>query len=181
MRPSARFAILDAAFRLAGRDSGAAPITYEATAREAGITKGGVLYHFPTREDLVLAVTEYVARRCEAAMQELIEVPLTQASPVERIRAYVRVAAGDRLTRADLAVYAEALGDPVFGTPWDEILGPWLSVDEVTDPHQRARLRTARYAADGLWLAEAIGSHDAPTAADRAELLALIETLLESS
>lgn len=181
MRPSARSAILDAAFRLVGQDSGAAPITYESTAREAGLTKGGVLYHFPTREDLVLAVTEYVARRCVAAMEELAEVPLAEASATQRIRAYVQVAVGDRLTRADLAVYAEALADPALGAPWDRVLGPWLTVDDVQNPRQRARLRAARYAADGLWLSEALESSDAPTGTDRTDLLLVIDALLETS
>ena len=72
MRPSSRDAILDAAFRLAGHDGGALPITFDAVATEAGVTKGGVLYHFPTRAELVRAVTRYVAQRVEAAMADQV-------------------------------------------------------------------------------------------------------------
>lgn len=173
MRPSSRTAILDAAFRLAGRDEGAVEITFEATAKEAGVTKGGVLYHFPTRQDLVLAVVEYVALRVEETMLASLGKPFEQATPAERIRAYVGAVDAGRLTRADLAVYAEGIANPAFCVPWENILGRWLSLDDVKDPAERARLRTAHLAADGLWISEATGVF-AP-AADRA---ATIEQLL---
>lgn len=177
MRPSSRTAILDAAFRLAGRDDGAVEITFEATAREAGVTKGGVLYHFPTRQDLVLAVVEYVALRLEETMLASLGKPFEQATPAERVRAYVGAVDAGRLTRADLAVYAESLANPAFCVPWENVLGRWLSLEDVTDPAERARLRTAHLAADGLWIADATGvfSPVADRAATIGQLLALTE------
>ena len=88
MRPSSRTAILDAAFRLAGRDEGSVEITFDATAREAGVTKGGVLYHFPTRDDLVIAVGEYVAQRVDEAMLAKLGKPFEEATAADRVRAY---------------------------------------------------------------------------------------------
>ncbi len=157
MRPSSRTAILDAAFRLAGREDGAVEITFDATAKEAGVTKGGVLYHFPTRQDLVLAVVEYVALRVEEAMLASLGKPFEQATAAERVRAYISAVETGRMTRADLAVYSESLANPAFGAPWENVLGRWLTLDDVTDPAERARLRTAHLAADGLWIAEATG------------------------
>ncbi|WP_020390768.1 TetR/AcrR family transcriptional regulator [Kribbella catacumbae] len=177
MRPSSKTAILDAAFRLAGRDDGAVEITFEATAREAGVTKGGVLYHFPTRQHLVLAVVEYVALRLEETMLAGLGKPFEQATPAERVRAYVGAVEAGRLTRADLAVYAESLANPALCVPWEKVLGPWLSLEDVTDPVERARLRTAHLAADGLWIADATGvfSPVADRAATIGQLLALTE------
>ncbi|MTD12901.1 TetR family transcriptional regulator [Nakamurella sp. YIM 132087] len=155
MRPSSRTAILDAAFRLADHDDGALAVTFDAVAKEAGVTKGGVLYHFPTRNELIIAVTAYAAQRVVDAMAELLGAPLEQATPEHRIRAYITVVGRGRLTRADLAIFTESLSDPALAEPWESVLGPWISVDGIDDPVRRARLSTARLAADGLWMADA--------------------------
>jgi len=44
--------IIAAARRIVQRD-GVAHLTIEAVAREAGFSKGGVLYHFPTKDSLI--------------------------------------------------------------------------------------------------------------------------------
>ncbi|HZB75928.1 MAG TPA: TetR family transcriptional regulator, partial [Solirubrobacteraceae bacterium] len=44
-RPSRREALLDAAIRVIRRD-GAQKLTLDAVAAEAGVSKGGILYHF---------------------------------------------------------------------------------------------------------------------------------------
>ncbi|MEU0092426.1 TetR/AcrR family transcriptional regulator [Kribbella sp. NPDC006257] len=157
MRSSSRTAILDAAFRLAGHDGGSIEITFEATAKEAGVTKGGVLYHFPTRDHLVLGVVEYVAQRVDEAMLGQLGKPFEEATASERIRAYIRVVAAGRLTRADLAIFAESLANPALAAPWETALERWLALDKVTDRTIRARLRAAHLAADGLWIADATG------------------------
>ncbi|WP_369373132.1 TetR/AcrR family transcriptional regulator [Promicromonospora sp. Populi] len=178
MRPSSRNAILDAALRLAGHESGSIDITFEATAKEARVTKGGVQYHFHTRDELVLAVLERAAGRFHDAMLSLLDKPFDQTSPAERVRAYVLAIAAGCLSRADLAVYAEALTNPALAEPWEMLMTPWLNLDDVTDAGLRARLRAAHLAADGLWAADVTGIFS-PTD-DRealiAELLALTET-----
>jgi AcrR family transcriptional regulator len=177
MRPSSRTAILDAAFRLAGRDEGSVEITFDATAREAGVTKGGVLYHFPTRDELVIAVGEYVAQRVEEAMLEKLGKPFEEATAAERVSAYIAVVAAGRLTRADLAIYAECLANPALADPWESTLGRWLNLDDVPDQTERARLRAAHFAADGLWIADATGVF-APTASDRGAIVAELQELI---
>jgi AcrR family transcriptional regulator len=153
MRPSNRTAIIEAAHRVVARQGGA-DFSYETTATEAGLTKAGVLYHFPCREDLVLAVVEYVARTWEEAMLEALGVPFDEATPAQRMRAYVDVAAGDDVSRADFAVYADALCRPAHLGPWNEVFSRWLDL-EGCSTEVRARLTCARFAADGLWVAKA--------------------------
>jgi AcrR family transcriptional regulator len=171
VRPSNRTAIVEAAHRVAARQGGA-DFSYEATATEAGLTKAGVLYHFPTREDLVLAVVEYVAQSWEEAMLEALGRPLAEATPAQRIRAYVEVAAGDDVSRGDFAIYADALCRPAHLGPWNEVFSRWFGLEGCTT-HQRARLSCARFAADGLWVAKATGTMP-PTAE---EYDALVEHL----
>src|ERR1700712_2820431 len=174
MRPSNRAAIVEAAHRVAERQGGA-DISYETTATEAGLTKAGVLYHFPSREDLVLAVVEYVAHSWEAAMLEALGCPLDEATPAQRIGAYVEVAAGDDVSRADFAIYADALCRPAHVGPWNEVFSRWFDLDGCPAT-ERARLMCARFAADGLWVAKATGTMP-PTAEEYDALVAHLLSL----
>jgi len=156
MRPSNRTAIIEAAHRVAARQGGA-DFSYETTATEAGLTKAGVLYHFPTREDLVLAVVQHVAYSWEEAMLAALGRPFAEATPAQRIRAYVEVAAGDDVSRGDFAVYADAICRPAHVGPWNEVFSRWFDLQGCS-PAERARLSCARFAADGLWVAKATGT-----------------------
>ena len=51
-RPSRRAQLLDAAVAVIRRD-GAAALTLDAVAAEAGVSKGGVLYHFASKRALI--------------------------------------------------------------------------------------------------------------------------------
>jgi AcrR family transcriptional regulator len=62
--PRARKLILDAAERLV-RDQGAAALTYEHVVAESGITRGGITYHFPTKDSLLRALVERDQERWE--------------------------------------------------------------------------------------------------------------------
>src|ERR1700712_3368910 len=176
MRPSNRTAIVEAAHRVAARQGGA-DFSYEATATEAGLTKAGVLYHFPSRKDLVLAVVEYVAHSWEDAMLTALGVPLEEATPAQRIRAYVDVAAGDDVSRADFAIYADALCRPAHLGPWNEVFSRWLDL-EGCSADERVRLTCARLAADGLWVAKATGAMP-PVDAEYDALVAHLTSLTE--
>src|SRR5580704_14136356 len=54
-----RSRIIAAAEEVVLRD-GVAHLTLEATAAEVGLSKGGVLYHFPTRDALVLGMVSTI-------------------------------------------------------------------------------------------------------------------------
>jgi len=68
---SSREKILDSAVQVAIRD-GILAMTLDAVAREAGVSKGGLLYHFRTKDDLITNMLEYfrdkVTRALEARM-----------------------------------------------------------------------------------------------------------------
>jgi AcrR family transcriptional regulator len=53
-RPSARDKILDATLELIG-DIGVPAVTLEGVAARAGVSKGGLLYHFRFKEQLLAA------------------------------------------------------------------------------------------------------------------------------
>ena len=64
----ARERVLQAAERLVA-DIGAARLTLDAAAQAAGVSKGGLLYHFPSKESLLVAL----AQRYVDNMQHCIE------------------------------------------------------------------------------------------------------------
>jgi len=60
-------AILEAAIRVAGRD-GLLATTLDKVAAEAGITKGGVLYHFASKDELLTRMMEHFAAEVEQGL-----------------------------------------------------------------------------------------------------------------
>ena len=67
--------ICEAAIQIASRD-GLLAMTLENVAREAGITKGGVMYHFPSKEELMRGVLEYFSQQCETMlMRRVVDDP----------------------------------------------------------------------------------------------------------
>lgn len=62
MRESKRTVILDAAVNVIESD-GITAVTFDSVAAAAGITRGGIIYHFPSREELIAAIHEHMACR----------------------------------------------------------------------------------------------------------------------
>ncbi|MGA7203155.1 MAG: helix-turn-helix domain-containing protein, partial [Specibacter sp.] len=58
MRENRRTEIIASAVTLA-RTEGLGAVTYEAIARNLGISKAGVVYHFPQRRDVLRAMVDH--------------------------------------------------------------------------------------------------------------------------
>jgi AcrR family transcriptional regulator len=65
--------ILNAAMQVAVRD-GVLAITLDAVAREAGISKGGLIHHFRTKDDLISAMLEHFRVQTLQTMEERIAI-----------------------------------------------------------------------------------------------------------
>ena len=150
MRPSSRTLILDAAVRQTERE-GITALTLEAVAEEAGLTKGGLLYHFRTREELLLAIQQHLVQGWEERLLAELGKPWEEASPTERGAAYVHVMMREETRHADLAFMVEAESDPELARIWDELMERWVPTPHSFDP-RRLDLFLARLAADGLWM-----------------------------
>src|SRR5436190_7279253 len=64
--------LLNAAEQVAIRD-GVQNLTLEAVAREAGVSKGGLLYHFPSKSLLITAIVERLVSHCESHQCKAVE------------------------------------------------------------------------------------------------------------
>lgn len=153
--------LLEAAGRVVARD-GANKLTLEAVAREAGMSKGSLLYHFRTKDALVSAMVGDLIDAFARSMEEGLSRG-GDAGPGRRVRAYVEATfaeGAEEGERRDLEVgvglLAAVANDPTLLDPLREAYRGWQSVaeDDGVDP---ASATVARLAADGLWMAELLG------------------------
>ncbi|MFJ9982088.1 TetR/AcrR family transcriptional regulator [Streptomyces cyaneofuscatus] len=158
MRTSKRTQILEAATRVVERE-GVKSVTFDSVAAEAGLTKGGLLYHFASRDDLVQAIHQHLADVWEAQMIAAAGKPADQATPEERLTAYSRISS-QSANRAELLFMLEGSTTPGHAAPWDAVMERWapsLTTDDVDDRAALDRF-IARLAADGLWLYESLNT-----------------------
>lgn len=157
MRESKRTQILDAAARVVQRD-GIKTVTYDTVAAESGLTKGGLVYHFPSREEMITALHEHLAGLWEAGMVSAAGKTAGEASESERLRAYARTAM-QSATRAELLLLLEGSTTPEHAGPWNAVLERWTPPvpGDLGDPRAVEQF-IARLAADGLWVYESLSS-----------------------
>lgn len=149
-------------------------------AREAGITKGGLMHHFRSRDELMAGLVEHVVHQIWEEV--MAHVDITENRPGKFTRGYVRALTGGSTTVSDLYSASgllarlgidAAMGHMTTLTPDDP--ERWNRAFEA-DGLPLARTWAVRYAAEGLAL-----GHNTPYLTDeqlevaRAELLALTE------
>ncbi|MEA2311089.1 MAG: hypothetical protein QOE28_1057 [Solirubrobacteraceae bacterium] len=151
-RADTRARLLDAAAAVVRRD-GAQSLTLEAVAAEAGVSKGGLLYHFGSKRELLDGMV--------AGWLEEFDAEIEAATGDGRFaEGYVRAsdmscwAAAERATEFGLLAALVAEPDTLAQVRaryegWQERLA-----GEAADP---VTATVARLAADGLWLADLLG------------------------
>jgi AcrR family transcriptional regulator len=156
--------ILDAAESIVIRD-GVSRLTLDAAAAQAKLSKGGVLYHFGTRDALVSAMVERLVAVFDADLEaESAADDAAGADTTGRyIRAYVRAtirppqtADEIRRERAGAAVLAAMASEPQLLEPLRRSFDH-RQARLVADGVDPVRATVARLAADGLWLIDLFG------------------------
>jgi AcrR family transcriptional regulator len=154
--PDARTRLLDAAEAIVA-ESGVPALTLEAAARRAGVSKGGLLYHFPGKEKLLRALMARLAVEMEANFDMVWG--LTAPGPARTTRAVVRWTFDSppeteaRHMRVAAALLAAHHHDPALLDPLRQVhagIRARLEADGL--PPGRAHLVMA--AADGLFMAQ---------------------------
>lgn len=175
-RPSQREALLEATLDLL-RDGGS--VSMDSAARASGVSKPGLMYHFPTKQALVEALIDHLMDGYERDLKKLLPQG-PAASPEARIEAYLVWAATYVHDAADLVM----LADPRLRIPmtdrWAERFRPWIGLPADLAPARRARLNAVRLMADGCWYSEATGVLSL-SAADRQAVLAEALRLLKDA
>lgn len=171
--------ILRAAEDVVIRD-GVARLTLESAAQEAGVSKGGVLYHFNSRAALVAAMVEHFVLGFDALLEQY---GAGSGRPGAFTRAYVLASfapwetADGRERRLDAALLAGAASDLELLEPMRRRFASWQ--ERVENDGLAPELASLiRLAADGLWTSELfeLAPPEGPVRdAVREALLALVE------
>lgn len=151
-RPSARPKLIQAALTVVA-ERGVAALTLDAVAEEAGMTKRGLLYHFPSRHELLIGIHEDLAARIERELVAATGGEPETASLLERTRGYVQVAIRTP-SKVEMQLIMEAAHEADVIAPWLRIYRRWFPEDAqpITERDTLSlRCLVARMAADGSW------------------------------
>lgn len=162
MNTGTRARILQAAKELAEENDSiqGVKISLESVSQRAGLTKPGLMYHFPTKEALMLGLVEHAARDWYERLREHTGADPEDLSVFDRHRAYVTVATTAEMSRGDYWIFADALYHPALAETWHRCFGPWHATDDLSE-RARSLVTTARFCADGAWMSEATGAFPA--------------------
>ncbi|MGC5222636.1 TetR/AcrR family transcriptional regulator [Micromonospora sp. DT81.3] len=172
--PRARESVLDA-FEAILVDGGERGATLEATARAAGVSKGGLLYHFGSKEALEAGLLERLDVLVEA---DIAAIMSAEEGPIAY---FLRssVMQNDPLDRAIIATARLAQnGSPAASAALRDIRRRWA---EAIGPHTRgeAALNLVMLVSDGLYFNNALAGGSipgpVPEGADMDALIELVE------
>ncbi|MEJ7590897.1 MAG: TetR/AcrR family transcriptional regulator [Planctomycetaceae bacterium] len=186
--------ICDAAMQLAIRD-GLLAMTLDNVAKQAGISKGGVMYHFPSKDELVRGVLDYFSHQCETMlMRRVVDDPeprlrwarcMLDCLFPESAESDTGTDAGDIssdvLSRFFMAMLAGAVTSPAAMLPLREVAAR-MRKRFMSDPNDGMEQILVWLAIDGLFLWQFMGlidSNDAMIAEVGKTLRARIRAKLE--
>ncbi len=152
---TARDGILDAAQRVAARE-GAGHVTLDAVAREAGVSKGGVLYHFAGKDALISGMLERLIGEFSAEIERLRADYADGPNPSLRAMIAACATMCDIERPVAMAILAAGAQNPELLAPLRDAMGEHMQLlsAECADP-DRAFLLCA--AADGIMFHHILG------------------------
>lgn len=174
--------ILQAAERVVMRD-GVLNLTLENVAREAKLSKGGLLYHYPSKDALITGMVRRYLDGVESNLAANLEKETP--GPGAWVRAFLKttisgaeVAHDSGSNRAWYAAMVSAmLLNPALLEPMRQKNLEWKSKFE-DDSHHLRYATVARMAARGLWFTEVVG-FSALSETQRQQLAEEIMSLVE--
>lgn len=170
-------ALLDAANRIV-QERGVEHLTLDLTAEVAGISKGGLLYHFPTKEALIKGMIRYYLDRFTADFNACAQEE-GPATPGRWTRAYLHTTYEDnqRNPRMSSGLLAAVATNPALLSPMQQTFAEWVRLLEQ-DGVDSTNAQIVRLAVDGLWMVELFGLAP-PDAQTRERVLRALEALIE--
>jgi len=149
--------ILDAAEQVVVKE-GVANLTLEAVAREAGMSKGGLLYHFRSKSDLIIAIIQRLGKRCETEHSRLLSANQQERGAFTRAYISARTTEPPDMKRRLIftALLAAAGTNQDYLEPIRERARQWQTMLEA-DGIDPATATVIRLAIDGLCLCSLFG------------------------
>jgi AcrR family transcriptional regulator len=132
-------------------ERGLSRLTVDAVAKAAGVTKGGLFHHFPSKQDLVLGV---LGAMIDFANETLEAMMATDPEPHGRFtRAYLKGVFADQKLgghTSSRTLCLAMLADPDLQDGWGKWVEGRIALHAATDDNPACAL--VRLAADGAWL-----------------------------
>ena len=176
-QPRGREAVLAAAAEIV-REEGPGALTLDLAAQRAGLSKGGLLYHFPNKDALIEAMITSSLDRFEQDVNELAEGE--PPGPGRWLRAFVKVTfAADPAHIPAVSLLAAAAVNPALLEPVSRYFARWqerVSADGL-DPGFAAIIRLA---SDGLWFADMFNAAP-PRGTFRQSILEMLLSLIDEA
>jgi AcrR family transcriptional regulator len=150
-RKNARTPILEAAATLVAT-AGVDALTFDGLAEATGISKGGILYHFPSKHELLHSLVAESVVRFEGLWETFAQRDNVVAGRQARafLDSYVAVSGTNKVTNLNFALLAAAASDPTVMKPYADAYERWqrrLADDGIDEP----TATILRLVADGLW------------------------------
>jgi AcrR family transcriptional regulator len=148
--------ILEAALRIAGERGGEA-VTVEAVAAAVGLSKAGVLYYFPSKDELLQALVREVVRQYEAAIEA--QLSPADAQPGRYLRAMLEARVRPEVDKAFYGLLTACSSRPELLEPISRMYQRCRSrqLEDGIDP---ALCGVISYAIEGLLFRRALGAED---------------------
>ena len=152
MRTSKRDRIVAGALELAHRD-GFDTLTFDALAEHVGLTRGGIIYHFRTKAELLEGIANAFFERWQAEALEALGKPIAQASRAERIEALARSVVDGEILPGEVSFMLSATPEAeMLKDAWNALRREWVGeISELTSMQ-----RVALLAVDGWWANRAV-------------------------
>lgn len=166
-----RRALLDEAARIT-LEQGLSKMTFQAVADAVGVTKGGVMHHFATKDALILEVFYDAMAKFEAEVNAaMAKDPVSYGSFT---RAYIDATIslgekGQAEFNSQATLYVLMLGDRMLRERWAEWSNEQLKKYAATDNSET--LCMVRLVADGIWLSDFSGIDISDKASIRERLI----------
>ncbi|NET34200.1 MAG: TetR/AcrR family transcriptional regulator [Cyanothece sp. SIO1E1] len=157
---------------------GVAQLTLDAVAQQAQISKGGLLYHYPSKSALLKAMVAYLIENFEQALEQQMQATAGETNWVE---AYVAMSFDPNHAQLSesAGILAAVANDPSLMQPLRQQYQTWQAAAEASglDPNLATIVRLA---ADGLWFTELFNVSPL-TAERRSQVLEALLQLIQQS
>jgi AcrR family transcriptional regulator len=178
-----RTRVLDAAEAII-QARGVAGLTLEAAARDAGVSKGGLLYHFASKEALLMALMARLAEFMRGEYHACVEAQPPGPGRVARANLEWGFGDGERSCnekhdRAAAIFLAAFHHDPALLDPVRAVVAQ-MRADNAADGLPPGLGEVIHAAADGMFMARIFRLY-APTDAQRTAMRRMLERLLEAA
>jgi AcrR family transcriptional regulator len=150
--------LLEVAARLS-LEQGASGVTLDAVSQAAGVSKGGLLHHFPNKMALLDGLFDDLTNKLDRLIsEEMRNDPVAHGRFTRAYLSCVFTLQDEADVQGWQVLTIALLAEPQLRERWKL----WVAdrADEFVGTDSSPGCLLARFAADGLWLADILKSHD---------------------